>query len=63
LHKGIKAAHSLAAILLNKNSSAMKCFAERCVQSELAALVDFQKPHGRFFKNCNTPSDFFIAGI
>ena len=57
-----KAAHSLAAILLQKNSNAVKNFAGRCVQGELAARVDFQKSDGRFFRNCNTPDEFFIAG-
>jgi molybdopterin-guanine dinucleotide biosynthesis protein A len=57
-----QAAHFLAAALLKEDANAVKNFAGRCAQSGLAALVDFQESHGRFFKNCNTPTDFFVAG-
>ena len=57
-----KAAQSLAATFLGKHSNVVKHFAGCCAQNALVALVDFPKWHGRLFRNCNTPDEFFVAG-
>jgi len=56
-----KAAQPLAATLLSENSNAVKNFAGHCGHNGLVGLVDFPESHGRFFKNCNTSGEFFVA--
>jgi molybdopterin-guanine dinucleotide biosynthesis protein A len=57
-----KMAQSLAATCLCDNSNSVKNFAGLCGQNELVVLVDFHESCGSFFKNYNTPGEYFVAG-
>lgn len=48
--------------LSGTQKSAVKDFAGQCAQNKFAALVDLQKSNAHFFKNYNTPAEFFVAG-
>jgi len=52
-----KAARPLAAALLNEHSNAVKHFAERCIEADLASFVDLAPRDARFFANWNSRAD------
>ncbi len=52
-----RSASSLVTQLLQSRSRAARHFAERCVELNLATLIDLPEKHWENFKNCNTPSD------
>jgi hypothetical protein len=52
-----RAARTLAATRLNEQSNAVKHFAERCVEADLASFVDLAASDAGFFANWNSPAD------
>lgn len=55
-----KAAHSIAAAMLEQRLLAVRDFAANCVRLELAGFLDVPASEVCYFKNCNTPGD--LAG-
>jgi molybdopterin-guanine dinucleotide biosynthesis protein A len=52
-----KAAHALAARLLDEGLNAAKNFAERCVESGFAKFIGLTEAELKFFANWNSPAD------
>lgn len=57
-----KSAWPLAESLLNKNSNAMKPFAEQCVQFGWARFIDLPPDAAGLFANWNSAADLPVAG-